>query len=339
MPADVVVIGAGPAGLATAAMLQEDGRRVALIDRASVGGAYARMDPALVMTSPARLVGLPGLRFASDRPYATAAAYHAYLVDYARAHRLVPLAADVSTVERDGRGYRVATTAGEILETDTVIAATGVFDHPVRPAIPGALTVPIVHARDWRVDQVAPGERVLIVGGASSAIEIAEACARAGCAVTLATRRVAIGRATVLGVDPAHALFPLLTHISPRRFCDGRTTVPGVDRGFHALRRRGAITVRSAPVWFDGDRACFAGGASLAVDRVVLATGYHFAAPCLPPDLERTPGGAPRCTDNESRSHPGLFVVGGPCARSAASQYLYGIARDAQALARRIARR
>ena len=46
-----------------------------------------------------------------------------------------------------------------------------------------------------------------------------------------------------------------------------------------------------------------------------------------------------RCRRNESVSHRGVFVIGAPCSRSAASQYLYGIARDAEAVAREIARK
>jgi hypothetical protein len=71
----------------------------------------------------------------------------------------------------------------------------------------------------------------------------------------------------------------------------------------------------------------------------VLATGYHHATPFLPAYLARTPRNLVRCRANESVSARGIFVVGAPCSRSAASQYLYGISRDAERVARVIAER
>src|SRR5204862_8150587 len=120
---------------------------------------------------------------------------------------------------------------------------------------------------------------------------------------------------------------------------EGTDPRPGTDRGFAKLRRQGAIVVRGELRRVDGTRAEFADGARAEIDLVVLATGYQHATPFLPGDLERTPRGAARCKASESVSHRGLFFVGSPCARTAASQVLYGIARDAGGVARTSARR
>jgi putative flavoprotein involved in K+ transport len=310
---------------------------VRLIDRdGAIGGAYARMDPDIVMTSPAKLVGLPWLPVTAAGPYATAREYHAYLGHYARSHELAPEAGEVERIAPVAGGYRVALRGGEAVETPAVVVATGMFDFPYSPEIPSDGSIEVIHARDWRNALATPGKRVVVVGGASSAIEIAEVCATRGCFVILAARRVSIGPAKVLGVDPALALFPVLARTRPRKFCNGEVTVPGVDRGFKALRKRGAILVRKEPVRIDGERVSFADGAGTKADLVVFATGYRHAAPFVPADLARTDSGAPRCEHGESVSHQGLYFVGVPCARSAASQYLYGIARDAEALAERL---
>ncbi|MBK9037219.1 MAG: NAD(P)/FAD-dependent oxidoreductase [Myxococcales bacterium] len=343
--ADVAIIGAGPAGLATAAMLRATGASVRVLDRAgAIGGAYGRMDPTLVMTSPTRLVGLPGLAPPIDGPYATAGAYHAYLVDYAAAHAVTPEVGEVTAVVAAGAAYELAVAGGgaratvERIAARAVVVATGMFDFPVVPVLAGAATVPVIHAAAWRADLAVPGRRVVVVGGASSAIEIAELCARRGACVTVAARRISATPATILGVDPAFALFPLLARVRPRRWCARGQTVPAADRGFAELRRRGAITVRADLTRLDGARATFADGTRADVDLVVLATGYRFASAFLPATVARWPRGTPRCDRNLSASHPGLFFVGSPCARSAASQYLYGIARDAAAVAPAIAR-
>jgi cation diffusion facilitator CzcD-associated flavoprotein CzcO len=209
----------------------------------------------------------------------------------------------------------------------------------VRPAFAGTPSIPVIHAAQWITERHArAGTRVLVVGGATSAVEIAEHCARRGCVTTVAARRLALGPQTIFGIDPSVAVLPLLAHLRPRRFCGG-ATVPAGDRGFAELRKRGALAVHREPTRIDGNVATLADGHRCEIDLVVLATGYRHEAPFLPGDLARTPRGLARCRDNESVSHRGLFVVGSPCARSAASQYLYGIARDAEAVARVIAMR
>ena len=135
----VLIVGAGPAGLAAAAALAARGARARLIDRTgSVGGAYARMDPDLVMTSPAALVGLPGLAIPRGEPYLTAAGYQRYLEAYAAHHELIVERAEVTAVARTGSRYRVVVrseTRTAQLEVDAVVLATGMFDWPLRPTL------------------------------------------------------------------------------------------------------------------------------------------------------------------------------------------------------------
>ncbi|MBA2540317.1 MAG: NAD(P)/FAD-dependent oxidoreductase [Deltaproteobacteria bacterium] len=335
-----LVIGAGPAGLATAAMLRRHGLPVHLVDRdATIGGAYAKMDPALLMTSPAKLTALPGFAPTITAPYFTAAEYVAYLEAYAATHALVPERAIVESIRVSGPGYRVALRgAAEPLAVESIVVASGVFEHPRLPTFPGTPTVRIIHSAAWRNELARPGMRIVVVGGATSAVEIAELAARAGCQVTIAARKVAL-ETKLFGLDPAFVTLPLLGHLRPRRFCHGTFSAPAGDRGFAALRRRGAIEVRREPVRIEGDVVELAGGHRCEADLVVLGTGYHHAAPFLPADLARTRRGIAQTRRNESVSHRGIFVVGAPCARAAASQYLYGIARDAEAVADTIAAR
>lgn len=333
---DALVIGSGPAGLATSAMLQRHGARFRLVDReAAIGGAYTRMNPDVVLITPARFVRLPGLAIPRGHTYLGATTYRDYLHAYASEHRLAPEAATVEAVRADGEGYRALLRGGERVAARTVVVATGMFDFPERPEIPGS-GIPVVHSAEWRADLARPGAHVVVVGGATSAVEIAELAARRGCRVTVATRELRIAPQGVLGVDLAYALLPIAARVRPRKFCEGLDPAPGTDRGFAALRRRGAIAVRGELLRIDGDHVVFSDGVRAHTDLVVLATGYRFRSTFLPDDLARTPRGAARCTRNESVSHPGIYFVGSPCARTAASQFLYGIARDAVDVARAI---
>ena len=335
---EALVIGAGPAGLAIAAMLGRNGVDARLIDReGTIGGAYARLDPEMLMTSPASLTALPGIPVTRGG-YFTGAEYVAYLTAYAAAYGLVPERGVVQSVRASGPGYVVGLRDDE-LSCETIVVASGVHETPYRPHFEGTPTIPVIHSAQWVTRRHAiAGSRVLIVGGATSAVEIAEHCARRGCTTTVATRKLALGPQTIFGFDPAIIVLPVLAHLRPRSFCQGET-VPAGDRGFAELRERGAISVHHEPIKIDGRTVTLADGHHCDVDLVVLATGYRHEAAFLPPEVARTARGIVRCRRNESISHRSLFVIGAPCARSAASQYLYGIARDAQRVASTIAQR
>src|SRR5262249_19021215 len=122
-------------------------------------------------------------------------------------------------------------------------------------------------------------------------------------------------------------------------YCDRRPTLPASDLGFARFRREGRIEVRGPVDRFEGAAACFRDGARQEFDAVVLATGCRFAMPFLPAEVARASAGHPRAEAGESVSWPGLYFIGTPCARGLSSEFLRGIAKDAPALARRIAAR
>lgn len=353
--ARVLVIGGGPAGMATTAELVARAVSVHHIDgRGVCGGAYNRIYPAAVMTTPARFLALPGLPLRPRAAYISVGEYRAYLERYARRHQLLPERRWVRRVVRAAGGYqvRLATPEGvvETREYQRVVVATGMFDHPVRPAIPGLVAdgsvsahrPVLLHAGAWRGVGSARGARVLIIGAASSGVEIAEAYAGAGAQVVVSTRsgQVSAWPQSLLGVDPARLFFPW-THRLPRRFtrdaCERGYTAPGVDRGFGRWRRRGLIEVRGPVRRFRGLVGHFHAGPPVAFDTVILATGYRHHTPFLPAEVARTGAGHPRCRGCLSVSHPGLYVVGLPCAHKLTASYLYGIARDSTRVARAIA--
>jgi cation diffusion facilitator CzcD-associated flavoprotein CzcO len=87
--AEIAIIGAGPAGLATAACLRARGVAFRLLDRTGEpGGAYREIYPRTVLASPARYTALPGLAPSHAGEYITAGRYLEYLRAYADHHRL-----------------------------------------------------------------------------------------------------------------------------------------------------------------------------------------------------------------------------------------------------------
>jgi putative flavoprotein involved in K+ transport len=308
----VLIVGAGPAGLATAACLKRRGVEADLVDRHGVpGGAYRRIYPGVVLASPARYTALPGLAPRAAGEYISVPEYRDYLERYAAHHGLQVRKACVVGIEKRPEGFEAGFEEGK-RSYGAVVVATGLFDFPRRPALEGA-----IHSSEWRGPQHLPGPRVLIVGGATSAIEVAEECARAGLRPLLSLRSaLRIAPQRYLGRDLHDFVVALawLPRAFARAYCEGRQSLPGADLGFREFVRRGAIGLRGEVTAVEGRQARFADGTREEFDVLVAATGYRYAS--------------------ELAAVPGVHVVGRPCERRLTSEFLYGIAKDAPEVAR-----
>src|SRR5205814_6989639 len=124
---EIVVVGAGSAGLVTAALLQEYGFRPLLLEAGPEPGAAwrARYDR-LHLHTPRLLSGLPGLRM--PRRYGRWVARDdliEYFRRYAETHDLdVRTDIRVERIEREGDAWRLETSQGP-LRAGTVVVATG----------------------------------------------------------------------------------------------------------------------------------------------------------------------------------------------------------------------
>ena len=341
----VLIIGAGPAGMATAACLQREGIPFDLIDRrGQCGGAYRQIHDGLTLLSPACYTQLPGLPIHCAGEYVTVPEYRDYLDEYARHFGLHAAPREVRAIERSGNGFQVQFIGLDApSEYAVVVVATGMFDSPFVPDQTlglGEAERQILHSRDWPGAAPFAGHRVLVVGGGMSGVEIAEECARANVEVTLSSRRrVRLVRQQFFGRDIHHWVH-LVSHRLPlwslRSFCDRLPAFPAFDRGFRDLCAAGKITVRPELRQLDQHSAKFADGSRSDFDVIVFATGYQFQTPFLPSAIARGSRGQPLAHNNCSRTWPNLFFIGFPCARILPSEFLRGIALDAPIVARRI---
>lgn len=352
--APVLVIGAGPAGLAVSACLKANQVETHLVDcHGVVGGAYSRMYPLIALSSPPAYLSLPGAPIRAGTADVSAAEYQAYLRAYAAHHSLA--------VERR-RVLRIDRVDGElVVELDdepacraykAVVVATGMCDHPVFPDVVGLSRPPadeatapeVLHAQDWKGPSESLGKRVLIVGGGMRAVEIAEECADSGLQPIVSVRG-ALARPlprSVFGRDLRFLAYPVLRRVPlglARRQCVGGWRFRGIDRGFnkHVAQRNIVVKPRIARV--DGRNVHFADHSLSPVDVIVFATGYRFEMHFLPEEIPRSAQGYPLLEHGECRGWPGLFVVGTPCALRADSHFIHGMAADAAVVARKIARR
>ncbi|MFT9671192.1 NAD(P)-binding domain-containing protein [Streptomyces rhizosphaericola] len=139
--ADLIVIGGGQSGLATAALAPRYGfTRVLVLESAEEpGGAWPRYYDSLTLFSPARYSALPGMRFPGnpDR-YPRRDDVVAYLRTYAGClPASIRPSTTVTSVNRKGGVWRVRSKDGREFTAAAVVAATGDFGAPFLPEIPG----------------------------------------------------------------------------------------------------------------------------------------------------------------------------------------------------------
>jgi len=185
----VVVVGAGPAGLAVSGCLTEAGVDHVVLDRHSVGHSWRheRWDSLRTLT-PNWMNGLPRLPYRGPDPdgFMTAAAVAEGIEHYAGAIAApVITGATVSAIRSAGRGHEVIADSGTWM-ADAVVLATGPGRSDV-PAIAADLPARLEQlcAAEYRNPQQI-GERVLIVGASASGVQIADEVVRTGRHVTLA---------------------------------------------------------------------------------------------------------------------------------------------------------
>jgi putative flavoprotein involved in K+ transport len=339
---EVVIVGAGAAGLATAALLRRHGHEAVLLEAGpEPGAAWRERYDRLHLHTPRLLSGLPGKRI--PRRYGRWVARDDlvdYLHAYAHEHGL-----DVRTgvrVNRIDPSWTLDTSSGPI-EADVVIVATGYNGAPFVPEWPGrdGFTGELVHSSHYREPTAYRGRDVLVVGAGNSGAEIATDVADGGASrsrLSVRTPPQIVRRATagvpaqLLGmairkmppdwVDPITkaqrklSIPDLSKNGLPRPEHGVRTafittgTVPILDVGIVDAVRRGRVEVVAAVEAFDGPDVLLADGSRIAPDAVIAATGFRAGLESLVGHLDVLgPRGLPVKTDGVA-ALPGLWFVG-----------------------------
>jgi putative flavoprotein involved in K+ transport len=185
------VIGGGQTGLAMSSYLSESSIEHVLLERGEVANSWRkeRWDSLRLLT-PNWLNRLPGYRYQGDDPdgYMTMPELVDYITTYAATiDAPVESHTEVTAVESVDDGFRILTTNGE-WSAKTVVIASGPYHRPDVPALAAAIpsTVRCVAAADYRnPDQLDEGG-VLVIGAASTGVQLAEEIHRSGRPVTLA---------------------------------------------------------------------------------------------------------------------------------------------------------
>lgn len=365
----VVVVGAGPAGLAIAGALKVNGISPIVLEASdAVGQSWRNHYERLHLHTARDHSALPGLPFPAHFPtYPSRLQVVEYLELYARHFAIEPqFGTQVSEIREESGHWRIRWKAGTTVASAVVIT-TGFNRVPFVPRWIGQddFMGKILHSSEYRNGSADRGKHVLVVGAGNSGAEIALDLLEHGAKPHLCIRNPinvvprdlfgipmqSIGVRTenrplwfkdFVGRVVSRLSFGNLEPWGIRRSTRGPAsqimfdkTIPMIDVGTIAAIKRGAILVRPGIEAFSATGATFVDGQSHPYDAVILATGYRTG-------LGELLGNMPGVLDEHGRpirvganpTVPGLYFVG---FRNPLTGFLRAIGIDAQAVANELA--
>ncbi|HEU4520500.1 MAG TPA: NAD(P)/FAD-dependent oxidoreductase [Thermoanaerobaculia bacterium] len=353
-----VVIGGGPAGLATSRELLARGIEHVVLEKGETGESWSsRVYDSLTLHTGKHMSALPAMAIGRRAPlFVGRSEFLDYLRRYQAAFGLpVRSGVVVQRVRREDDAWIVETSGGPI-RTSAVVVASGIMSNPVLPQLPGASEYRgrIRHSVTYRRPEECRGRRVLVVGAGNSAGEIASELGRAGVDTTIAIRSGAnVVPLQLLGIPIqylSHGVRKLPRGVQETivaamsRVTEWRKGPPLIPRPAHSpldaipiigfrlidAIRDGKVKVRGGLAALTPGGVLFANGQEESFDEIVLATGFRAAIEFLSSVTTDARGFGSRRDRVISTDHSSLFYVGHNYDSTGG---LFNIRRDAPAAA------
>lgn len=328
----LLVVGAGPVGLAMADALSRAGIEYDQVDSSSgVGGNWRHgvYSTAHVVSSK-RSTAYADYPMPSDYPdFPSASQMLAYLEAYARDRGLMPrITFNRSVVEarpNPDDTWNVAFADGETRIYKGVVICNGHHWDRIAPQLPGRFAGRVLHAKDYRQPSDLAGARVLVMGSGNSGCDLASEAARVSVSADWSMRqgtwflpKTAFGRPLTdlpiwnLPIWAQRLVLKGLVQLLIGDYQSYGLPKPN-DRlferhptfGTEALGyvRQGRIRPRPGISSIDGHTVTFSDGTTGTYDLIVTATGYRVSFPFLPEGLIKV-------RDNVAQIYGGAFPAG-----------------------------
>ena len=286
---DAIIVGAGPGGLSCGIEASKHGLQYLIIEKGGIADAIRRFPTNMTFFSTPNLLSLGDLPFVSlgTRPNrAEALNYYRGVCEYfglkLRLNTRV-----VSAAKRE-QHFEIQTESGEHLQCRNLVLALGYFDLPSLLGIPGEESPHVRHF--YEEPFMHSHSKVVVVGGANSAVEAALDLHRHGAEVTLIHRGSSLSDSIKYWVRPD---------------IENRIKEGSIKTYFNTTVRE----IEANKVHLDGTREV---PPQIPADAVYLLTGYYpdtklFSQLDVRFDPETL---IPKLDDSYQSSVEGVFIAG-----------------------------
>ncbi|MGE5702008.1 MAG: flavin-containing monooxygenase [Clostridia bacterium] len=282
---DVLIIGAGQAGLAMGYSLRQGTRSFQIVDaHQRIGEVWRTRYDSLTLFTPRRYSSLPGMRFPGEQDGLPRKEEVAdYLEQYARHFSLpVELGVTVIRVEKRGELFAITTNKGEII-AERVVVATGAFQNPFIPNIPGQLSKPIpqIHSSVYRAEADLAGGSVFVVGGGNTGVQLALELSESRhvyFAPGEARKQLPLtfwGKSIFWWFDKLGLLKASVDTRLGRWLRKQKDPVFGLGPELREKIKRGAISLTARAVGYNETGIVLADGTCIQPDHVLWCTGFY----------------------------------------------------------------
>ncbi|MBM7583625.1 putative flavoprotein involved in K+ transport [Bacillus pakistanensis] len=334
---DVVVIGAGQAGLAMGYFLQKQQMNYLILDKGSqVGEVWKNRYDSLKLFTPRMFNALPGLPLLGDNHgLPTKDEMAAYLNQYAEVfHLSIKFNCEVIQVTKENEIFTIVTNEGELI-SKAIVVATGPFQKPWIPEVSYHLSDEILqlHSSEYKnPTQLKKGD-VLVVGGGNSGAQIAVELSRqitTYLAVSQPLRYLPLflcGKSIFWWFKKAGILNASNTSLIGKLIQKKGDPIFGKE--LKRMILNGTITVKGRVVSIEKDLIEFNKGASVKVQNIIWATGfksdYHWLK--ITNSINHN-----RQVEHDRGVSPvkGLYFLGLPWQTRRGSALLQGVGEDAR---------
>ncbi|USG63810.1 NAD(P)/FAD-dependent oxidoreductase [Brevibacillus ruminantium] len=335
---EVIVIGAGQAGLAMGYYLKQQGIPCLLLDNhGRVGEVWRNRYDSLVLFTPRNQNALPGLAFPGapeGLPDKDEAAN--YLEQYASHFQLpIQLETEVHALLPAEKGFRLATSKGDF-HAGQVVIATGPFQAPLIPAIwqQAGADVFQIHTAAYKNETQLQDGPVLVVGSGNSGVQLAaELAAGRNVFLSMGQKRVFLPN-TFMGKS-IFSYFQALGLLSaPNTTTVGKwlksrpDPIFGYRREIRSWEKAGHLQIKGRTVGFSGNTALFSDGDHAKIANIVWATGFRPSYEWLQIPGVLDDRGLPTHQRGISPVR-GLYFLGLPWQYRRSSALLGGVGKDA----------
>lgn len=340
---DIIIIGAGPAGLTTGGALKHVGLSPILLDKDTVvGGTWQRRYDRLHLHSVRRFSGLAHDPLPRSLPaYIPKDQFVEYLQNYAKKFNLdIKGGCSVKKIRVTLNNQWEVETDGDIWQSKVVIVATGHYGKPYIPDWPGKADFQgkLIHSIDYKTGRDFASQRVLVIGSGNSGSEIACDLAEQGAgyvANSIRTHPPVVPR-NFMGT-PVQVFGIMMNPLPPKiadqvgswiaRIAMGNLEpygmkpaewqpfsahrIPIIDVGFVGELKRGKINIRPDIERFTPTGVVYVDGTSEDFDVIIAGTGFQTGLPDLidvPNVLDER--GYPAFPSGQPTAQPGFYFMG-----------------------------